>query len=278
MALLTGYISIVCAMALLCAFGVPRLGDALLARRGPGALRGQGALRGSDDFDARRLPAPGGEIPPRLQQGRAAAGQGAHAIQGARPAARAGRKTCHVDRGACRVARAAPACARLATALCYGLLLSASGAGLLACALCALAFLVVHVGVYCDCLARVIPVELSLALAVCGVCLCLAQGGASLLLARAAALVLVGGLLLACNAAARLRGRDAAFGGGDTKTLPVLALFGNAEALLGGLFACSLFTACAGLGFALARRRLRGVHVPLAPGILVCLAVATLGT
>ncbi len=156
-------------------------------------------------------------------------------------------------------------------------MLAAAGVAWPACALCITAFLVLHVAVYCDCMARIIPIGASLALVCCGVCLCTVQGGPPLLLERALLAAPLLGVLCLCNLASRLQKAAPAFGGGDLKTLPALALFGDVAALLGGVLACSLFTACAGVGLALARRKLRGVCVPLAPGMLVCLCTATLG-
>ncbi len=144
--------------------------------------------------------------------------------------------------------------------------------------LCITAFFVLHVAVYCDCMARIIPTELAVALACCGLCLCMADGGLATMCGRLAAALFVLGMLCLCNLVSRLHHAQSAFGGGDLKTLPALALFGGVEALLAGMLACSLITACVGVGFALARRRLRGTHVPLAPGMLVCLLVITLGT
>jgi Flp pilus assembly protein protease CpaA len=172
----------------------------------------------------------------------------------------------------------AAACARGFSALAYGVLLAAAGVGWPAYALCILSFLVLHVAVYCDCTARIIPTEATLVLVCCGVCLCMAQEGPPLLLERALLAAPLLGALCLCNFTSCRRSAAPAFGGGDLKTLPALALFGNAAALLDGVLACSLFTACAGLGLALARRRLRGVHVPLAPGMLVCLCTTTLGS
>ncbi len=127
-------------------------------------------------------------------------------------------------------------------------------------------------------MARIIPTELTAALACCGLCLCVAGGGLAQICGRLAAAFLVLGVLCLCNFTSHLRHTDPAFGGGDLKALPTLALFGDPAAVLGGMLACSLFTACAGIGCALACRTLRGVHVPLAPGMLVCLLVTTLGT
>lgn len=169
------------------------------------------------------------------------------------------------------------ACARAFTVLAYGLLLVAGGTGALAYTLCIAAFLVLHVAAYCDCTARIIPTELAAALVCCGLCLCAADGGLATLCVRLAAAFLVLGVLCLCNLASRLRHAESAFGGGDLKALPVLALFDDAAAVLSGMLACSLFTACTGAGFALARRKLRGTHVPLAPGMLVCLFTTTLG-
>ena len=259
MALAVGQILLLCVAALLCAWGVPRLGDALLARRGF-------ALAGAD---ARVLlvPAQGANAPKRARRGRMGQGLPSPA-QGASASARP---------QACPAMRAA-ACARAVSVLAYGLLLAAGGAGVLAYALCITAFLVLHVAVYCDCMARIIPTELAVALACCGLCLCMANGGLAVLCGRLAAALFVLGILCLCNLASRLRHAQPAFGGGDLKTLPPLALFGGVEALLAGMLACSLITACVGTSFALARRKLRGTHVPLAPGMLVCLFVTTLGT
>ena len=178
--------------------------------------------------------------------------------------------------GSSRGVRRIAGTGRFVCALCYGTLLACGGQGLPAMAVLMCAFTIMQAVLYCDCLARVIPTELAAVLACCGTILCLAEGGAPLLLARAPLAALVAGFLLACNLASRLRGQEDAFGGGDLKAMPALALFGGMPAFLDGVLACSLFTACAGLVLALGRRKLRGVHVPLAPGMLVCLAATTL--
>ena len=259
MALAVGQILLLCVAALLCAWGVPRLGDALLARRGF-------ALAGAD---ARVLlvPAQGANAPKRARRGR----------MGQSPLFPARRKNASARPQACPAMQAA-ACARIVSVLAYGLLLAAGRTGMLAYALCITAFLVLHVAVYCDCMARIIPTELAVAIACCGLCLCMANGGLAVLCGRLAAALFVLGILCLCNLASRLRHAQPAFGGGDLKTLPPLALFGGVEALLAGMLACSLITACVGTGFALARRKLRGTHIPLAPGMLVCLFVTTLST
>jgi hypothetical protein len=97
----------------------------------------------------------------------------------------------------------AAACARGFSALAYGVLLAAAGVGWPAYVLCILSFLVLHVAVYCDCTARIIPTEATLVLVCCGVCLCMAQEGPPLLLERALLAAPLLGALCLCNFTSR---------------------------------------------------------------------------
>ena len=132
-----------------------------------------------------------------------------------------------------------------------------------------LAFFIMQIALYCDCLCRIIPNGLCIGLFVLGASVSLFQGGFDTLTTRLFMGFIALLFLLLCNLPNYVKQKSKAFGAGDIKIIPVLCLFANAFSLFSGMFCCCIFSASLGIIFAIHNRKLKNVHIPLAPGLLV---------
>ena len=132
-----------------------------------------------------------------------------------------------------------------------------------------LAFFIMQIALYCDCLCHIIPNGLCIALLALGASISLFQGGIDTLTTRLFMGFIALLFLLLCNLPNYVKQKSKAFGAGDIKIIPVLCLFANAFSLFSGMFCCCIFSASLGIIFAIHNRKLKNVHIPLAPGLLV---------